>query len=144
MRTDPFRPDRAALAGAALVALCACRGSRDTVHLEAKGALGPYSAAVAAGDLVFLAGKGGDASLSFRDEVNGAIDAIESDLAGLGLTLADVVSVNVFLADMASFAELNEVYAARFPKPYPARTTVAAAALPKNLRVELQAIARRR
>jgi len=52
--------------------------------------------------------------------------------------------VNVYLTDMNQFAELNEVYAARFRKPYPARTTVAAAALPKGLHAELQAIARRR
>jgi len=127
------------------LALAACAGgAAPTTHLDAPGALGPYSAAVAVGDLVFLSGKGGDPTRSFQEEVAGAIDSIESDLARLGLTLADVVSVNVFLTDMARFGELNEVYAARFPKPWPARTTVAAAALPKGLRVELQAVARRR
>ena len=107
-------------------------------------AIGPYSAAVAAGELVFLAGKIGDSTLEFRDEVASAIDVVEADLERLGLTLADVVSVNVFVTDMARFGELNEVYGARFPKPYPARTTVGVASLPKGAHVELQAIAIRR
>jgi len=128
----------------ALVSFGACRGPGASEHLEAKNALGPYSAAVVSGDFVFLAGKIGDASKSFREEVTGAIDSVEADLARVGLTLSDVVSVTVFVTDMAKFPELNEIYGQRFPAPYPARTTVAAAALPKGSRVELQAIARRR
>ena len=127
-----------------LATFSACRGAPPTTHLEATNALGPYSAAVDAGGIVFLAGKGGDPALNFKEEVSGAIDAVEADLKRLGLTLSDVVSVNVFVTDMTRFPELNEVYAARFPKPYPARTTVAVAALPKGMHVELQAFARRK
>ncbi len=118
-----------------------CRS--ESVHLAAANAVGPYSAAVAAGDVVWLAGKIGDPTLEFRAEVGTAIDAIDADLARLGLTLADVVSMNVFVTDIGRFSELNEIYAARFPAPYPARTTVAVVALPKGAHVELQAIARR-
>jgi 2-iminobutanoate/2-iminopropanoate deaminase len=129
----------------AALAACGAPPPRDaTVHLEATNAIGPYSAAVAAGDLVFLAGKGGDPAKEFKEEVAGALDAIEADLARMGLTLADVVSVNVFVTDMARFGELNEVYAARFPKPYPARTTVGVASLPKAMHAEIQVIAHRR
>jgi len=131
---------------AALIAttFTACHGPCPTEHVPATSAIGPYSAAVAAGDLVFLAGKIGLPAVSFGEEVAHAIDAIEADLARLELTLADVVSVNVFVTDLAKFGELNDVYAARFPEPWPARTTVGVAALPKGAQVELQAVARRR
>jgi 2-iminobutanoate/2-iminopropanoate deaminase len=62
-------------------------------------------------------------------------------LRGAGLTLADVVKTTVFLADMADFAAMNEVYAKQFPADPPARSTVAAAGLPKNARVEIEAVA---
>jgi 2-iminobutanoate/2-iminopropanoate deaminase len=132
----------------ALVALVglgsACREPA-TEHLDAPTAIGPYSAAVVADDFVFLAGKGGDVTKTFKEEVAGTIDSIEADLARVGLTLADVVSMNVYLTDMALFGEMNEVYAARFPAPYPARTTVGVASLPKKgMRVEMTAVARRR
>lgn len=113
-------------------------------HLEAKNALGPYSASVEARGLVFVSGKGGKAGGSFAEEAEGAIRAVEVELARAQLTLADVVSVNVFLTDMAQYNEFNQVYARIFPAPYPARACVAVSALPANLRVEVQAIAARR
>ena len=60
-------------------------------------------------------------------------------LAAGGGSLADVVKTTVYLADMADFALMNEVYAARFPDPKPARTTIAARELPKSCRVEIEA-----
>lgn len=123
----------------------ACHQPPAPSHLEAKNAVGPYSAAVVAeGRLVFLSGKIGTPGGAFADEMNAALDAVATDLTRAGATLADVVSVNVFLTDMALFDEMNRLYAARFPSPYPARTTVAVAALPKGARVELQAVARLR
>ena len=62
-------------------------------------------------------------------------------LRGAGLTLADVVKTTVYLADMADFAAMNEVYARHFPSDAPARTTVAAAGLPRDARVEIDAVA---
>ncbi len=62
-------------------------------------------------------------------------------LAGAGLTLADVVKTTVFLADMKDFQAMNEVYARAFPAAPPARTTVAAAGLPRGARVEIEAVA---
>jgi 2-iminobutanoate/2-iminopropanoate deaminase len=112
-------------------------------HRAATGALGPYSGAVAAGELVFVSGKIGARGDSFAREAETAIDALAAELGGLGLGLADVVSVTVYLTDMGLYGELNQVYAARFPAPHPARACVAVAALPGGARVELQAIARR-
>ena len=136
MRTLPI----AALA--ATLAVAGCNAPRPSDHLPAVNAVGPYSAAVRAGATIYLSGKIGQPGADFKTEVASAIDVVEADLARLGLTLADVVSVNVFVTDMGQFAELNEVYAARFPQPYPARTTVAVTALPKGAHVELQAVAR--
>jgi 2-iminobutanoate/2-iminopropanoate deaminase len=62
-------------------------------------------------------------------------------LRGAGLTLADVVKTTVFLADMGDFAAMNEVYAKQFPADPPARSTIAAAGLPKGARVEIEAVA---
>lgn len=112
-----------------------------TEHLPAASAIGPYSAAVSSGDLVFLSGKIGKRGGTFPEEVKTAIDAVEADLVALGLGLGDVLSVNVFVTDMALYAELNTAYGERFPKPYPARTTVGVAALPGGARVEVQAVA---
>lgn len=136
---------RALLVAAAAALASACRVSTVHDHFEAKNAVGPYSAAVVAeGRFVYLSGKIGTPGGAFADEMNGALDAVSADLTRAGATLADVVSVNVFLTDMALFDEMNRLYAARFPTPYPARTTVAVTALPKGARVELQAVARLR
>ncbi len=115
-----------------------------TSHLAAENALGPYSASVEAHGLVFVSGKGGARTGSFAEECEGALRAVEKELARSGLTLADLVSVNVFLTDMAQYAEFNQVYAKLVPKPWPARACVAVSALPANLRVEVQAVAARR
>jgi 2-iminobutanoate/2-iminopropanoate deaminase len=140
-----------ALAAAFLASSCL---SPAPSHLPAENALGPYSAAVSTGDLVFLSGKIGKTGAAapgtpgapgtIGQEVDLAIDSIQKDLNRLELTLADVVSVNVFVTDMSAYADLNAVYAKRFPQPYPARTTVAVSALPGGARVEIQVVAARR
>ncbi len=72
-------------------------------------------------------------------ETERVITNLEAVLAVGGATLADVVKTTVYLADMADFGAMNEVYAARFPEPKPARTTIAARELPKSCRVEIEA-----
>ena len=134
---------RTALAALLLLPLAACV-SANRVHLPAQNALGPYSASVESRGLVFVSGKGGKSGAAFAEEAEGALRAVEAELARSGLTLADVVSVNVFLTDMARYGEFNEVYARLVPQPYPARACVAVAALPANFRVEIQAVAARR
>jgi 2-iminobutanoate/2-iminopropanoate deaminase len=114
-------------------------------------AIGPYSQAVVTGDLVFTAGQvaldptttelvGGDVQAQ-TERVLQNLDAV---LAASGSALDRVVKTTVFLADMADFAAMNEVYARRFGSHKPARTTVAVAALPKGARVEIDVVAERR
>lgn len=115
-----------------------------TRHQTAEGALGPYSDAVVAGELVFVSGKVGPADADFAGQAHGALDAIEDSLGRAGLDLSDVVSVTVYLTDMGRYGEFNAIYAERLPAPYPARACVAVAALPGERLVEVQAVARRR
>lgn len=116
---------------------------RELTHQPAEGALGPYSGAVITSDFVFASGKIGQRDGDFAREVNTALDAVESELERAGAGLRDLVSVTVYLTDMANYARFNEIYAARVPQPYPARAVVAVEALPGEAQVEIQAIARR-
>ena len=109
-------------------------------HADAT-ALGPYSAAVEAGSIVFVSGKLGRRGEGFDVEAHTAIDAVELELRRLGLSLRDVVTATVYLTDMDRYAEFNAIYSARFPQPYPARVCVAVAALPAGAQVELQVVA---
>lgn len=93
---------------------------------------------------MFVAGQVGRDGGSFADDVNAAVDAVAARLAEAGLSLRDVVNTTVYLTDMGNFAAMNEVYAARFTAPYPARTTVGVAALPRGGSIEIAAIAARR
>lgn len=117
----------------------------------APAAVGPYSQAIVAHDLVFCAGQVGLDPTS-GEIVEGGIEA-EADrvlrnltavLDAAGCTLADVVKTTVFLVDIDDFAAVNAVYARFMPDPPPARSTFAVAALPKGARIEIDAIAARR
>ncbi|HYC51951.1 MAG TPA: Rid family detoxifying hydrolase [Gemmatimonadaceae bacterium] len=122
-------------------------------HVESTrgpAALGPYSAAVWAGELLYLSGQTpvdpGTGELITGDveaQTHRAFDNLEAVLADARLSMDDVIKCNVYLTDMANFAAMNAAYAARFSKPYPARTTVAVRALPRNALVEIEMIARR-
>ena len=125
--------------------------TRPIVTSSAPGAIGPYSQAVlvegpartlycsgqialdpATGELV----PGGVAAQTDRVMQN-----VEALLAAAGMTFANVVKTTVFLADMADFARMNEVYARRFGAAPPARSTIQAAALPRGARVEIEVVA---
>jgi 2-iminobutanoate/2-iminopropanoate deaminase len=122
-------------------------------HVESKrgpAALGPYSAAVWADNLLYLSGQtpvdpktgaliAGDAGA----QTNRAFDNLEAVLKDAGLSLDDVIKCNVYLTDMADFAAMNAAYEKRFTRPYPARTTVAVRGLPKNAQVEIEMVAKR-
>src|ERR1700678_3092498 len=112
-------------------------------------AVGPFSAAVWAGELLYLSGQVG---------VDPASDALVGDdvaaqtaqifknaqvvLEAAGKSLNDVVKANVYLANMADFTAMNAAYATFFAKPYPARTTIGVAALPLGAKVEIEFVAR--
>src|SRR5512142_3231575 len=112
-------------------------------------AIGPYSPALSAGGTLYCSGQlgldpeTGELARGVRSQADRALRNLEALLAAAGLGLADVVKTTIFLADMADFAAVNEVYASRFSAPYPARSTVQVAALPKGGLVEIEAIALR-
>jgi 2-iminobutanoate/2-iminopropanoate deaminase len=116
---------------------------------DAAPPVGPYSPAVAAGQLVFLSGQvaldaeGRLAAITVPDQTRKAMENMRLLLAAAGLTFGDVVKTTIFLTNMEDFAAVNEVYGEFFTPPYPARSTVEVAALPKNAKVEIEAIAAR-
>jgi 2-iminobutanoate/2-iminopropanoate deaminase len=117
---------------------------------NAPAAVGPYSQAIVAGDLVFCAGQGAlDAATgdvlagTVEEETERTLRNLGAVLDAAGVGFADVVKTTVFLTDMDDFATMNGVYAKFFPDPPPARSTVAVKALPKGFKVEIEAIARR-
>ncbi len=125
--------------------------TRTTLTSPAASAVGPYSHAIDNGDYVFCSGQtpidpstGELRTGGVGEQTLQCFDNLFAVLADGGLTSAHVVKVNVYLTDMADFADMNEAYATRFTEPYPARTTVGVAALPLGARVEIELVARRR
>ena len=110
-------------------------------------AVGPYSPAVGAGDLVFTSGQialdatGAVVGATAAEQARKALENLKAVLAAAGLGMGAVVKTTIFLKDMGAFASVNEVYAEFFAEPYPARSTVEVARLPKDLEVEIEAIA---
>jgi 2-iminobutanoate/2-iminopropanoate deaminase len=111
--------------------------------------VGPYShAVIGRGDLIFVSGQTGQHP-STGEIVAGGVGAetrqilanLSEVLQAAGLDLESVVKCNVFLVDMADFAQMNEVFAEVVPCPYPARSTVAVAGLPLGARVEIECVA---
>ena len=114
----------------------------------APAAIGPYSQAIRAGQLLFVSGQialdpatGALVAGGVGVQTRRVIESLGAILASAGGTLDDVVKTTVYLADMTEFAAMNEVYAAWFGAPAPARATVEVARLPQDARVEIDAIA---
>jgi 2-iminobutanoate/2-iminopropanoate deaminase len=117
---------------------------------QAPKAIGPYSQAVDLGDLVFCSGQipldpasGQVVEGDIQAQTDRVLRNLEAVLKAAGLGLRDVARTTVFMTDLAEFARMNEVYARYFAESPPARSTVQVAALPKAVRVEIDAIARR-
>jgi 2-iminobutanoate/2-iminopropanoate deaminase len=115
---------------------------------DAPQAIGPYSQGVRAGNLLFVSGQGhldpqtgamvtGDVA----DQTRRVMENIGAILKAGGASFDDVVRTTVYLADMGDFAAMNAVYGEYFSSPAPARTTIQAARLPRDLRVEIDVIA---
>lgn len=113
----------------------------------APSAIGPYSQAIRAGGLIFTAGQTGSepSSGALADGVAAQADRALRNLAAVLRTAGSgfdrVVKTTIFLVDMGDFAAVNEVYAQHLEPPFPARSTVAVAALPKGALVEIEMIA---
>lgn len=117
---------------------------------KAPAAVGPYSHGARVGDMLFLSGQipldpatgllvdGGIAAQTKR-----VLENISHVLDAQGYALSDVIKTTIYITDMNDFPAVNEVYAGFFNEPYPARTTVAVAALPKAAAVEIEVIASR-
>lgn len=114
---------------------------------QAPAAIGPYSQAVRCGDTVYLSGQipldpatgelvSGDISLETRR----VFDNLRAVVAAAGGSFTQVARVGIYLTDLRDFAAVNAVMAEYFEAPYPARSTVQVAALPKGVRVEIDAV----
>jgi 2-iminobutanoate/2-iminopropanoate deaminase len=117
---------------------------------DAPSAIGPYSQAIASGNLVFCSGQvalepasGALVEGDVRAQTRRALENLSGVLNAAGSSLAQVVKTTVFLLTMGDFTAMNEVYAEFFPGDPPARSTIAVAELPKGARVEIEAIALR-
>jgi 2-iminobutanoate/2-iminopropanoate deaminase len=115
---------------------------------NAPAAIGPYSQAIRAGGFLFLSGQipldpatGTLVSGGIADQTRRVLDNLGAILAVAGVSFNHVVKTTVYLADMNEFAAMNEVYATYFKSPAPARATIQAARLPRDVRVEIDLIA---
>lgn len=115
---------------------------------DAPAAVGPYSQAIAAGDLLFCAGQipldpatGDLIAGDITAQATRVLENVKGVLAANGMTFADVVKSTVFMVDLAEFAAMNAVYSQYFTEPFPARSTIQVAALPRGARVEIEVTA---
>ncbi|MDO4328568.1 MAG: RidA family protein [Lachnospiraceae bacterium] len=115
---------------------------------NAPGAIGPYSQAIQAGNMVFVSGQlpidpatGAFAGDDIKSQTRQSLTNIKNILASEGVDMSQVVRVGVFLKDMNMFGDMNGVYGEFFEKDYPARAAVEVARLPKDALVEIEAVA---
>ncbi len=115
---------------------------------KAPKAIGPYSQAIQAENLLFLSGQialdpktGELREGDIRQQTQQVLENVKGLLESQGLGMKDVVKVTIFLKDMGNFNQMNEVYAAYFSSAPPARSTVEVAKLPRNAEIEIEAIA---
>jgi len=115
---------------------------------EAPQPIGPYNQAVAAGGFLFISGQialdaasGALVTEDITAETHTVLKNLKAILAEAGLTFDHIVKTTIFLADMNNFALINEIYGSYFTGNFPARETVEVSVLPKNVNVEISAIA---
>jgi len=117
---------------------------------SAPAAIGPYSQAVIAGNFLYCSGQipinpktGELVSGSIEDETRQVLNNLKAVVTEAGFTLAEVVKTTVFLTDLEDFVKVNGVYGEYFSEEPPARACVEVSKLPKGVRVEIEAIARK-
>ncbi len=122
---------------------------KQVIHTDsAPAAIGPYSQAIQIGDLLFVSGQvpidpstGAMVEGDIKAQAQQSLNNLKAILNAAGTNMGAVVKTTVFLADMNDFAAMNEVYAQFFQEPFPARSAVQVARLPKDAKVEIEAIA---
>jgi len=114
---------------------------------KAPAAIGPYSQAVQWGDVVFISGQiplipetGELNNSTFEDEANQVLDNLEAICKEAGGNLDHILKLTIYLTDLSKFDVVNEIMAARFSEPFPARATVEISKLPKAVNIEMDAI----
>lgn len=114
---------------------------------KAPAALGPYSQALINGNMIFISGQipvnpaDGSIADTIEAQTEQSISNIKSILAECGLDISNVIKTSVFLSDLNDFAAMNEIYGKHFKSPFPARSCVQVAAVPKGCRIEIECIA---
>jgi 2-iminobutanoate/2-iminopropanoate deaminase len=116
---------------------------------DAPAAVGPYSQAIEAGNMLFVSGqipidpktKQLNPDAGIEEQTRQVLENLKAVLAADGMSMANVVSTTVFMKDLNDFGKMNRVYATYFSEAPPARATVEAARLPKDVRLEIAAIA---
>lgn len=113
---------------------------------NAPKAIGPYSAALNLGNMLFLSGQlpvnpqTNTMPEDITEQAKQSLSNLKSLVEEAGFSLADVVKTTVFLTDMADFAKVNEVYSTFFAQPYPTRSCIAVKSLPKDAKIEVECI----
>jgi 2-iminobutanoate/2-iminopropanoate deaminase len=139
----------ALLAAAALMAAAPALAQNRVVSTpNAPAAIGPYSQAIMAGNTLYLAGQiaidpatNQVRSGTIEEETRLVLDNLKAVVEAAGMTMANIVSTTVFLSDLNEFPRMNAVYATYFPASPPARATVQVARLPRDVKIEIAAIA---
>lgn len=114
---------------------------------KAPVAIGPYSQGIRSGNMIFTSGQlpvdpaTGTMPADVKNQTRYSLKNLKAVLEKAGYSIDDIVKVLVFIADMKDFADVNEVYSSFFKAPYPARSCIQAAGLPKDALVEIEAIA---
>ena len=115
---------------------------------KAPAAIGPYSQAIQVGNLIYTSGQipidpstGSFVEGGIQEQTRQSLNNVKAILEEAGTDMSHVVKTTVFLADMADFSAMNDVYAEFFTQPYPARSAVAVKTLPKGAMVEIEVIA---
>ena len=115
---------------------------------KAPAAIGPYSQAICVGDTIFTSGMipvvpetGAIAGASVEEQARQAFTNIRNLLEDAGSSMDKVIKTTVFIKDMNDFKRINDIYATFFKEPYPARSCVEVARLPKDVKLEIEAIA---
>ena len=122
---------------------------KKVIHTDkAPGAVGPYSQAIHAGDLIFTAGQvgldpktGKMVAGGIREQARQTLENLKAILEAAGSDLSRVLKATVFLDDISTFAQVNEIYAEYFPEDQPARSAFQVGALPLGALIEIELIA---